>query len=171
MERTKLRTRSGDVLYRAICDCGNECLVRSCRVKKWTKCKTCASRENINKKLSRAGNHNGMWRGSRDIPGTYLGNMKRRALKIGIPCTVTIQDLQSLFDKQQGLCSYSGVNISFGKNTSASLDRINSSLGYEPGNIQWLHKRVNWIKNTLDESEFLYWVRLIAKKSEVVGSQ
>jgi hypothetical protein len=38
---------------------------------------------------------------------------------------------------------------------TASLDRIDSSLGYVRGNVQWLHKDVNWMKNTLDQDRFI----------------
>lgn len=41
------------------------------------------------------------------------------------------------------------------KEQTASLDRINSSVGYIPSNIQWVHKDVNRMKNNLTPERFL----------------
>lgn len=40
-------------------------------------------------------------------------------------------------------------------NSTASIDRIDSSLGYVPGNIQWLHKEINYIKATMGQEYFI----------------
>jgi len=44
---------------------------------------------------------------------------------------------------------------------TASLDRIDSSIGYIKSNIQWVHKRVNLIKSDMDQKDLLYWCSLI----------
>lgn len=36
-----------------------------------------------------------------------------------------------------------------------SLDRVDSSKGYIRGNIQWVTKRINWMKGDLSMEEFL----------------
>lgn len=43
----------------------------------------------------------------------------------------------------------------------ASLDRIDSSKGYIPGNVQWVDKRVNYMKQALPEGEFAELCRLV----------
>jgi hypothetical protein len=47
------------------------------------------------------------------------------------------------------------------KGGTASLDRIDSKLGYIPGNIQWVHKTINRMKVNLPEEDFVYFCRLI----------
>ena len=37
----------------------------------------------------------------------------------------------------------------------ASLDRIDSSLGYIEGNVQWVERKVNIIKRELKQEEFI----------------
>lgn len=158
LQRTSRRTRSGEALYSVRCECGNECFVRTSKRKSWKTCAPCRRKLNaLNQPLM--GSANGMWKGTNDIPGEYLSRIKRRAKRIGIVCSLGMKDLQDLFDKQKGLCAYSGVKL---ERQDLSLDRIDSGCGYSLGNVQWLHKRVNWIKNTLSEKEFLYWVGLIA---------
>lgn len=46
---------------------------------------------------------------------------------------------------------------------TASLDRIDSSKGYIEGNIQWIHKELNWLKNDLDEMVLVDWCEKITR--------
>jgi hypothetical protein len=55
---------------------------------------------------------------------------------------------------------------------TASLDRIDSSKGYTLGNIQWVHKWVNLMKQDMTDQEFIEWCKTItnfntSKKSEL----
>lgn len=43
----------------------------------------------------------------------------------------------------------------------ASLDRIDNSKGYVEGNLQWLCKRVNYMKHTMNNEYFLTWIKSI----------
>jgi len=71
--------------------------------------------------------------------------------------------------KQDKKCALSGVDIGFSKKTidkhetTASLDRIDSSKGYIIENIQWIHKEVNRMKMDMDETRFIRWCDMIAK--------
>lgn len=75
-----------------------------------------------------------------------------------------------LHKKQKGLCVLSGLPIIVAttiKNdmrgeTTASLDRIDSSKGYVRENVQWVHKLVNKMKMDLDESVLISLCESIA---------
>lgn len=77
-----------------------------------------------------------------------------------------------MFEKQNGKCALSGVDINLSDKLhkfspdystfTASVDRIDSSKGYIVGNIQWVHKTINYIKRDLDENEFIDWCKKIA---------
>lgn len=45
-----------------------------------------------------------------------------------------------------------------------SLDRIDSSRGYEVGNVQWVTKYVNWAKNDLSQEDFINLCIAVANK-------
>jgi len=90
----------------------------------------------------------------------YFLAMKRGAKQRGLRVTVTAAFLRRLYKKQGGVCPYSGKKISLDDYT-ASLDRRDNTKGYTKTNCQWVHKRVNTIKYTLPEKEFLNWCRLI----------
>jgi myo-inositol catabolism protein IolC len=75
--------------------------------------------------------------------------------------------MYDLYVKQDKKCALSGVKIYLPKNTcqswTASVDRIDSSKGYIVGNLQWVHKDVNWMKNDFDQKHFINTCSLIAK--------
>ncbi len=83
-----------------------------------------------------------------------------------------------LFQKQNGICALSGNKIILDRSISqtyrkvylpkiqtASLDRINSTLGYVQGNVQWIHMDVNKMKMDLDENKFIQLCKNIAKNN------
>lgn len=48
-------------------------------------------------------------------------------------------------------------------NGTASLDRIDNKLGYTKDNIQWVYRSVNFMKNELDQNEFIEICKQIAE--------
>ena len=80
--------------------------------------------------------------------------------------TITHQDLAALWVEQGGRCRYTGLPLSLAtqsRATTASLDRIDSSEGYMPGNVQFVHKIVNVMKLDLSEPEFLRLATAVAR--------
>lgn len=104
--------------------------------------------------------------------GTRLGKDAR--LKRDIPFDVTIEQAWAKFLEQKGRCAITGIELDWTYSRgprgsqvyyrgSASLDRIDSKMGYEKHNIQWVHKDVNALKSDMAEAEFLKWRKLIAQ--------
>jgi len=62
--------------------------------------------------------------------------------------------LEELYLSQDRKCVFTGEPIDF-EVGNAFLDRIDSRQGYVKGNLQWIHKDVNRMKNNLSQSEFL----------------
>ena len=101
-----------------------------------------------------SGDNNSSWKGIGDISGSYYANKKSQAKHRKIEFTVTHEYLWRLFVSNGGRCSLSNRQLSFEKSHSkaihnqgtASLDRIDSSKGYIEGNVQWIHKDINYMK-------------------------
>jgi hypothetical protein len=76
-----------------------------------------------------------------------------------IEVAVTKADALAVFQAQGGRCALSGQAITLAvsnkDNGTASLDRIDSDKAYEAGNIQWVHKDVNFMKQDYDEDYFV----------------
>lgn len=107
------------------------------------------------------------------VPVIAWSEIRRGGTKRRHAFTITIEEASALFELQHKRCALSGVDISFAtscvghkrrRETTASLDRIDSQVGYVPGNIQWVHKTVNLMKQKLTQSEFITWCKLIAEQ-------
>lgn len=77
--------------------------------------------------------------------------------------SITPEDMYDLWDKQQGLCAYSKLPLNNIANhlQLASLDRIDSSIGYTRSNIQLVCAAVNKMKQNFTEEQFLNFCELI----------
>jgi hypothetical protein len=50
------------------------------------------------------------------------------------------------------------------KLSNASLDRIDSSIGYVKGNVQWVTKNVNVAKQSMSQEKFISVCQQVASK-------
>ena len=114
------------------------------------------------------------------LPNHWFNNVIQNAKSRGLEVSITIFDCEDLWIKQKGICALSGLEITQpariryrgedGKEKikyegTASLDRIDSSLGYTLDNVQWIDKRVNVMKMDMTDSYFIYMCELIYKNS------
>lgn len=95
-----------------------------------------------------------------EITGDHWGRIKYGAVRRQLQFDLTIEDAWGLFQKQQGRCVLSGLELSF-KPKTASLDRIDSSQGYTNHNVQWVHKDINRMKQDFSEERFRELCRLV----------
>lgn len=97
------------------------------------------------------------------VPAWFWAHIVCNAKKRGIALEISLENAEQLYKAQGGLCALSGRPIDFSNNSikrsdsTASLDRKDSNLGYVEGNTQWVHKTINLMKNVLDEKEFVSW--------------
>lgn len=77
--------------------------------------------------------------------------------------TITVEDILKLKEKQNNKCVYSGIELAWERNNNnkASIDRIDSTKGYTPDNIQLVTKVVNQAKNNLTHNEFITLIHMI----------
>lgn len=108
------------------------------------------------------------WKGFGEISATYWGRLIRGAHKRNLDFNLTIEYAWNLFLKQDRKCKLSDLNLSFIRNDkypasqTASLDRIDSSKGYIVGNVQWIHKDINFMKQDYDQKYFISICKMIA---------
>lgn len=104
------------------------------------------------------------------FPNNYWKTLTFNASKRDIIFNITKEQAYELLQKQNYICRLSGVPIYMSKTasehnnglTTASIDRIDSNIGYEIDNIQWVHIKVNIMKNKFDQTEFLQLCKLIS---------
>lgn len=121
-----------------------------------TKCRKCQG-------ASKKGDLSPKWVGVGEISGRMMSRLRGSAKRLGrtLPMEVDAAYLNSIWLEQARRCKYSGLPLTMG--VDASLDRIDSTLGYVKGNVQWVHKTVNYMKWDTSEEEFLFMVTNIYK--------
>ena len=99
----------------------------------------------------------------------YIKNSSKRSKLF----TITLQDLKDQWDYQKGICPYTGYPMilnslnpdlkSLNRMYLASLDRIDSNLGYTKNNIEFVCLPINYLKHQfskVDTNNFLKNLKL-----------
>jgi len=81
--------------------------------------------------------------------------------RVNMYFNITVQDIKKLAISQNNKCVYSGAELFWNSNhkNTASVDRIDSTIGYIPSNIQLVTKSVNQAKSDFTEMEFWNLIR------------
>ena len=147
-----------DLTWNCVCSCGNTGVVKSYHLTKGysKRCRACGHWTRHYKSLLSQSH----WR-------RILHGAKKRSIEV----SVSRKEAEAIFEAQQRKCALSGEDIAFAKTdreyrtsgNTASLDRIDSRLGYTKGNIQWVHRDVNLMKNKLMQPRFIDLCHKISK--------
>lgn len=102
------------------------------------------------------------------ITNTFYSRIKKVHLTKNIEFNLTKEELWEIYKQQKGLCSYSGTKLHFPTHTkdynyNISLDRIDSNKPCIKGNVQWITKDINFMKNDFTQLEFLEWCKIITE--------
>lgn len=108
-----------------------------------------------------------------DFSRSHYNEIKQQAKTRKLDFNISQEFLWYLFLKQNKKCKISGLDITLNNklinnridriNISASVDRIDSSLGYTENNVQWVHKYVNIMKGALSDETFISMCNIISK--------
>lgn len=100
---------------------------------------------------------------------TQYTRIKRSAEKRNIEFNVSLEDLWNLFISQKQICAITGDFIE--TINSASLDRIDSTLWYINGNVQWVTYQANVSKHIMNMSELYEFCKKVLKYADQQPSQ
>lgn len=148
--------------WNCICDCGNKIS---------SACSRLTAGDKTNCGCKKSGSTNPCWKGYKEISGHFWASIKRKDRKLEF--TITLEYVWDLFLKQDRKCALSGIPIGFTQTIAsrsyqtASLDRIDSSKGYIEGNVQWLHKHINRLKNNYNQDNFITMCNLVAQQKPI----
>ena len=98
---------------------------------------------------------------------SWFNKCKVGAETRGIDWDLTIEAVYELYVAQEKVCALSGIQIGWaeiGAVHTASLDRIDSSLGYTLSNVQLVHKDINMMKQTYSNERFVELCKAVASK-------
>ena len=163
------KTRNGHYRYICQCNCGNQCNILQTHLLQGNTTSCGCDKKRI-------GNNHHQWDGVGQISGNFWNShivksangSKRKKIDLFI----TKEYAWQLFLNQNGKCNLSGLDLKFptrwkDKSWTASLDRIDSSKGYIEGNVQWIHKDINIMKNKFSQEYFIRMCNLITNNQYV----
>ncbi len=143
-------------VWKCICKCGKETTAEASTLQSGMKTNCGCERKKV-------GHNHRRWRGYGELSLTRFTAIQVGAIKRKIEFDLTIEYLWELFLKQNRTCAISGEPLMFDTkkklcDATASLDRIDSMGGYVVGNVQWVHKDVNYMKTYLSMKDFYRWI-------------
>jgi hypothetical protein len=84
---------------------------------------------------------------------------------------ITLEDLKDCWDKQHGKCAYTNTLLILPTHKNhklevpnwrvASVDRIDSNLGYIKDNIQFVSRTINYAKHTMKHDDMINFINFI----------
>ena len=164
LKRTEER-RDGSIVWLCKCDCGRETTANSKHLVR--------SKYNIRScgclKFLRGKDHRD-WKGVGEISGhwwsAHIKTANYSPLRSRMPITITKKSMWKLFLKQGRKCALTGLPlvISEDRSNTASIDRIDSTKGYVPKNVQFVHKDINMMKRIYSQDYFIELCLLVTQK-------
>lgn len=150
----RIKQNNKNTSYLCRCSCGFIKPVLTCNLTSGSskRCKKCTHKKLMTRK---------------HIMDQLWNVLNHGAKRRSIPVEITKDDMLEQFNKQNQLCALTGIKLEIYlerdlyTSTTASLDRIDNTKGYLKDNIQWVHKKINALKNDFEQSEFLNWCKLI----------
>lgn len=163
------KTRSGHYRYTCQCECGNTTNVLLTHLRQGNT-SSCGCDRPI-------GETHTLWNGIGEMSGDYWYNhivrsaSGNKGTRRPLELSITKEYAWNLFLKQNKRCALSGIELKFptknkDRSYNISMDRIDSSLGYIEGNVQWVHKDVNFMKRTYSQEYFIGLCKLIAENNK-----
>ena len=164
----KIKSEAGRTNYFVTCQCKcgtiNKVRTTALLTNKSKGCR-CRSTDKLRETLEYVG----------DISQTFWSRQIKSAKNRNIQFNLTKEYAWNLFVKQNKKCALTGCDLILNKSISrvkgantitASIDRIDSTLGYIEGNIQWVHKDINKLKQDWDQNYFIQMCTSVASFSK-----
>lgn len=153
-------------IFRCKCKCGKYAEVLGYSLLSGnTKSCGCVSRKR--------GKHHPLYMGYEELHGRIWKSLIRGAESRNLEFNITIEEAWNKFLEQDRKCALTGLPISFSERTNeqtkttASLDRKDSTKGYTKENIQWVHKKINYLKMDSSEEDFIALCKQVANHNSI----
>ena len=110
----------------------------------------------------------------------FMSNIRMRNKERGIVTEITAKDLLKIWQKQKGICPYTGWELELPPNAvgwkdaqkhirRASVDRIDRKAGYTVDNIQFVSVMANFAKNEFSSEDLLNFCTAVVNKMVPTG--
>jgi len=102
---------------------------------------------------------------------SYITYLRSKAVKRKGQC-ISLDELEKIWESQNGKCALTGWDLTMilGKGniyTNASIDRIDSNVGYEIGNVQFVCRAINVFKSNMNEDFLIKMCQAVVKNNSL----
>lgn len=170
--------KKGKKYFLCECKCGlqKEVQLTAMKREQSKRCSSCAG-----KQVTLSNSFKESWRGQKcgELNKTLYSHIKSKAKERNLEFNISQQFLWELLEKQNFKCNLSGIQIYIStkiKNgnpdfnfITASVDRINSKMGYTEDNVQWIHKDINKMKMDFPNDYFIQVCVEISKNTATLS--
>lgn len=113
---------------------------------------------------------NAKWKSYKHISGRFWKNVATAAKARGVPLNITAEEAYNQYLEQGKHCALTGAALVLHppELRNGSLDRIDSTEGYEIDNIQWVLKEVNHMKWEFSQDYFIEICKAVVSHNSVV---
>lgn len=121
-------------------------------------CKKCSNRKTENSNRGYVG----------PVRVSWFNKARAQAKLRNLSFDISIEFIADLYAKQNKKCALSGIPIGWediGTTHLASIDRIDSSLGYLKSNVQLVHKDINMMKQSFSNDYFIQLCMAVADEN------
>lgn len=97
----------------------------------------------------------------------FLRSAKRRFHEANKEFDITLEQLKNIWDMQNGICPLTGWKLNIEPNSGlyqASVDRIDSKIGYVNGNVRFVAVMANYCKHVYSDEEVILFCKAVAEK-------
>jgi hypothetical protein len=150
----------GDAVWKCRCSCGKKQKVRAFQLR------TGRSKQCLKCTYKATGLKHRCFHDTNNVNQVFWKRINKGAKDRNIPCLLTMDELQTLFEKQDKKCALTRLPLFFPSkhdmaDGTASLDRIDSEKPYILDNVQWVHKDINIMKHVFTEPYFIKMCGLV----------
>lgn len=103
----------------------------------------------------------------------YVLRSQYRDKKKKYGCDLTVEYVKQLWEKQSGICPFTGWRLILPHNSdgwleynpfNASLDRIDNTKGYIEGNVRFISVMANLARQTFTDEQLITFCKAVANK-------
>lgn len=169
------------------CSCGKENYLSTYQLEEGIAkiCRSCSKKIEIEESYKLNRGLTKLWkiRTYKDLSAVMFFHIRQKCKERNLfwDDSITPKYLYDLYEKQNRKCKLSGLDIILSTERkgvkpnfdiiTASLDRIDSSKGYIKGNLQWVHKEINIMKNNHKQEHFIQLCKLVSNNANTEPSQ
>lgn len=155
-------------IYKCRCDCGNITFVRGNGLTSGNT-KSCGCLSSEVKRSKRLPKDQG-------VINHIILQYKRHARDRGLSWNLTYEQVANLIQQPCFYCGAERSNHKVTKNCKEGydhngIDRIDSSIGYEPSNVVPCCKICNYAKSDMKQKDFIEWAHRVAHHTEAMAEQ